>query len=168
MIEVESIVVRNKKCTWNKHLHGVWKLRPWACCALSELNNLEWVTWCLWTYLPLSVKNKVTRPDDGHLSIDIIGLSQNINCWILLVCAFKNGFFYQSLHRWSSLCRIAKGFDVKQHAFSVIDVNYIFLALKSKNYLNCHFYTLQLGSGNYLKCSHDLRNYPASCWIWWK
>lgn len=38
----------------------------------------------------------------------------------------------QSLHRWSSPCQNAQGFDVKAHAFSVIYVNYIFLARKIK------------------------------------
>lgn len=38
----------------------------------------------------------------------------------------------QSLHRRSGPCQNARGFDVKAHAFSVIYVNYIFLARKIK------------------------------------
>lgn len=135
------------------------------CCCLGELSHLEWVTCSTYAHLLLSILSRVIGPGDDqgpfqhgyHHSLPKYTLV-NSTCisfemWVLL------GILAQMV-RSTLKCT---GFDVKEHTFPVIYVNYIFLAWKSKSCLNCQFYPLHLGSDVDLKRSHYLGNRLLVC-----
>lgn len=137
-----------------------------VCCCLGERSHLEWVTCSNYTHLLLSILSRVTGPGDDqgpfqkgyHRSLPKYTLV-NSTClsfetWVL------SAILAQMVVRSTLKCT---GFDVKDHAFSVIYVNYIFLAWKSKSCLNRQFYSLHLGSDVDLKRSHHLGNRLLVC-----